>query len=554
MKKGIISKLISALISALVIFIAFWFELPPINLRSPDFWGFLIFCVVATVIIFCGAALIKKIKNGFSDELHFDVKDPKSALGILKSKSTVAIGIKAIIITLALWLVVNVAAFFTGLPLFNASAYHGLLKVTDGNFSEDVAELDMSSIPVVDRDTASRLGKRKLGEMNDLVSQFEITEDYTQINYKNSPYRVTTLAYGDLFKWFNNQEKGIPAYITVDMVTQETTLVRLEEGIKYSEGEYFMRNIHRYLRFNYPTKIFDQLEFEIDENGTPYWIAPCITYRIGIWSGKDIEGAVLVNAITGESNFYSLEEIPEWVDQVFISSLVIEQLNYYGLYGNGFFNSIFGQQGVIETTRGYNYLAIDNDVWLYTGMTSVAGDESNIGFVLVNMRTKETRYYSIPGAEEYSAMGSAEGQVQHLKYSSTFPILLNVSDRPTYFVSLKDAAGLVKMYAFVDVERYQIVGTGETVEKAKQDYASKLDGEDITTPDEKETDITVSDVRFPVINGESKAYILDSNGEIWVVPVSLDSRLAFIKSGDVLSVKYTEYSSTKTIISITEIK
>jgi hypothetical protein len=440
-----------------------------------------------------------------------------------------------------------------GHPFFHAKAYYNLLPITESNFTEDVSQISMGSIPVVDKDSASRLGKRKLGEMSDLVSQFEIMEDYTQINYNNTPYRVTPLSYGDMVKWFYNQSDGIPAYLTVNMVTQASTLVRLDEGIKYSESEYFFRDINRHLRFHYPTKIFDQISFEIDEDGTPYWIAPTITYRIGLWSGQDIDGAVLVNAQTGECNYYSLEEIPSWVDQVFTSDLISQQLEYYGKYGSGFINSMFGQKGVLEPTDGYNYLAIDDDVYLYTGLTSVMSDASNVGFVLVNLRTKEAHYYNVPGAEEYSAMSSAEGKVQNLGYDATFPILLNIAERPTYFLSLKDDAGLVKMYAFVDVEQYQIVGTGSTVGEAMQNYSQALSSENLTTDNgddtsEEETNTTldaqgvISALSSAVVSGNTCYYFtLEGDDAIYQASIETSEQLPFLKAGD--SVKFSYITS-----------
>ncbi|MGN1320795.1 MAG: CvpA family protein, partial [Acutalibacteraceae bacterium] len=332
-----------------------------------------------------------------------------------------------------------------------------------------------------------------------------------------------------------NNSEGIPAYITVDMTTQETSLVRLDEGIKYSPSEYFMRNLYRYLRFKYPTKIFDNISFEIDENGTPYWVASCVKFKIGIWSGRDINGAVLLNAVTGESKYYSLEEIPSWVDQVYNADMVMQQLIYNGKYRSGYFNSIFGQKGVLQPTDGYNYLAINDDVYLYTGITSVTSDESNVGFVLTNLRTKETKYYAIPGAEEYSAMDSAEGQVQHLKYSATFPLLLNISDRPTYFMSLKDGAGLVKMYAFVDVSQYQIVGTGNTVEEARTDYINKLKNENLNIDNTEETIVSgiIESVSSAVVEGNTNYYIkLKDDNIIYVAPINLSDKLPFAKSED----------------------
>lgn len=547
MKNKILPTAVKTLISAAIIFLMFWFELPAVNLRSEGFWSFLVRSIIVCIVVYAFGRILAI------------AKDIKSARGYQKGsiKELLRSLGKPVMVTLAVVAVMIAAsAVFSivGSQLFNASGYNKLLVLEDGDFSADVAELNMTQIPVVDRDTAVRLGARKMGNMEDLVSQFDISEEYTQINYKGRPTRVTPLCYGDPIKWFNNQSQGLPAYIMVDMVTQETTLVRLDEGMKYSSGEYFMRNIYRYLRFRYPTKIFDNITFEIDENGTPYWVASTVSYRIGFWSGRDIGGAVLVNAITGESNYYKLDDIPTWVDQVYSSDMIIEQLIYNGKYRSGFFNSIFGQKGVLQPTDGYNYLAIDDDVWLYTGITSVMSDESNVGFVLVNLRTKDARYYSLPGAEEYSAMSSAEGQVQNLGYKSTFPILLNVGDRPTYFMSLKDDAGLVKMYAFVDVEQYQIVGTGSSPNEARTNYIAKLGKVDTSseseTPTEKSVSGKISGIESAVVSGNTKYYfMLQGDSSIYIADISQNSMLPFMGAGAEVELTYTG-NETRTVTSI----
>ncbi len=534
-----LSRVLRIVLAAVLIFLLFWFMLPPLNPVSPDFWIFLLLSLaVVFVTNLIGGVQMQTVEmNGTQVRIPAFFKGNTRARRKKSSPAIIVVLIAGVI--LLLMILVSII----GAPLFNASRYKSLLTTEPGDFATDVAELNMSQIPVVDRDTAERLGLRKLGEMSDLVSQFEVASNYTQINYQGTPTRVTPLVYSDIIKWFNNQSEGIPAYISVNMVTQETTLVRLEEGIKYSESEYFMRNIDRYLRFHYPTKIFDTVSFEIDESGTPYWIAPTISYRIGVWSGRDIGGAVLVNAVTGESQYYNLEEIPTWVDQVFFSELVIEQLNYNGKYQSGFWNSVFGQRGVLQTTSGYNYIAVGDDVCLYTGMTSVVSDQSNVGFVLVNMRTKETKFYSVPGAEEESAMNSAEGQVQHLGYISTFPILLNVADRPTYFMSLKDAAGLVKMYAFVDVEQYQVVGTGNTVAEARTAYMEKLKKDDNIQTGDGNAPMTgvLAEIHAVVLDGNTTYYFrFEGDVQVYTAPLTISPELPFFRAGDTLTVTYYE--------------
>ena len=406
----------------------------------------------------------------------------------------------------------------------------------------------MNRIPVVDRASATQLGKRTLGQMADLVSQFEIAPDYTQINFGGGPVRVTPLVYADLFKWFANQKNGIPGYIQVDMVSQEAELVRLEQGIRYSPSEYLLRDLERHIRFQFPTKIFDSSSFEIDDEGMPYWITPTMTYRIGIWSGLDVEGAILTNAVTGESRYYKVEDVPTWVDVLYRADLILEQLGYNGRFQSGFWNSYFGQKGVLRTTDGYNYIANNDDVYLYTGMTSVTGDQSNVGFVLVNMRTKDTKFYSVPGAEENSAMSSAKGKVQHLNYNATFPILLNIRDRPTYFLSLKDAAGLVKMYAFVDVQQYQIVGIGDTVNAAMANFESVLGGSEEAPVGEPVTGI-LQEILPVVVDGNTRYYFrLEGADTVYIADLSLSSRLPFLRPGDEVTVACSGDESPLTVV------
>lgn len=554
------SVIVRVLISAVLMFLLFYSMLPAINLQDKNFLVFLIICILIFLVVnflsyvkdfvgnlSAGRSGMEMVKDPVTGQMVFRRVAPQGdrvKINLVKPLKFGFIAIGAIII-------IMVVASAVGLRFFNASRYRDLITITDGDFSADVAELNMSHIPVVDKDTASRLGSRKLGEMTELVSQFEIQNNYTQINYQGKPYRVTPLSYADPVKWLTNNSKGLPAYITVDMVTQETNLQWLESGMRYSPSEYFFRNIYRYVRFNYPTKMFETASFEIDDNGIPFWIVPTIQYRIGWWDGKDINGAVLVNAVTGESVFYAKEDVPNWVDQLYDSNLVIKQLDDNGLFQNGFINSVFGQRNVRRTTYGYNYMAMDDDVYLYTGMSSVTSDESNIGFVLVNLRTKDTKFYTIPGATELSAMASAEGQVQHLNYKATFPLFLNISDRPTYFISLKDAAGLVKMYAFVDVEQYQIVGTGQTIDEAKLNYRTALNMEDVIVPEEKtSTEISgvIDSVASAVVSGNTCYYFtLTGSNQVYTASITTDEQLPFLKASDSVKFTYTETGATKNV-------
>ncbi len=333
------------------------------------------------------------------------------------------------------------------------------------------------------------------------------------------------------------------------MVTQNVEMVRLEDGIHYTTAEHFSRNLYRHLRFHYPTYMFDEPAFEIDENGDPWWVCPRVSHTIGLFGGRDIIGAVLVNAVTGESTYYSTGDVPAWVDHVYTAELIMQQYDYHGAYINGFINSLFGQRDVTVTTEGYNYIAIGDDVYMYTGVTSVVSDESNIGFILSNQRTKETRFYLVAGAKEYSAMDSAEGQVQQMKYTATFPLLLNIAQQPTYFMALKDDAALVKMYAMVNVGQYQIVATGTTVAECESNYRQMLlhngliGSGDSSLPETASGQITgvIDDLRSAVVDGNTVFYLRLRGGDVYyTISASAQPEAVILNTGDTVTVRFNE--------------
>ena len=344
-----------------------------------------------------------------------------------------------------------------------------------------------------------------------------------------------------------NQKNGIPAYILIDMTTQNTECVKLTEGIKYSKGEYFNRNIYRHLRFNFPTYIFDdQIFFEIDEEGTPFWVCPVKKFNIGLFGGQTVGRVVLCNAQTGECIDYAVEDVPQWIDKVYSAELLLNLYDYSGLLKHGYWNSVLGQKDCLQSTNGYNYIALDDDVWVYTGVTSVSGDQSNVGFVLMNQRTMETRYYTVEGAIEDSAMSSAEGQVQNLGYQATFPLLLNIADEPTYFMALKDGAGLVKKYAMVNVQKYQWVAIGDTVQECEKNYMELLNTNGIVSEESgevKQLSGTIESIAPIVLEGNTFYYLcIEGQDAVFVIDMSDVSLVPVIRyeAGEEISLEYTE--------------
>ena len=514
----------------------YYVSLPALNIHSSDLWMFMI-----VLVILIAAMYISKKKPS-----RYEIKELK--------------GVRVI----AAVFVVVVGAYLIGSllssPIVNAKKYQQLLNVQDGEFTKDIEELSFDQIPLLDRDSATLLGNRKMGSMVDMVSQFEVDELYSQINYQDRPVRVSPLKYASVIKWFTNQDEGIPAYIKIDMATQNTELVKLEKGMKYTTSDHFNRNIYRHLRFKYPTYIFDNLSFEVDEEGTPYWVCPVKKYNIGLFGGVTVDRVVLCNAVTGETIDYKVKDVPQWVDRVYSADLLVQLYDYYGTLKHGYFNSVLGQKDCLATTDGYNYLAINDDVWVYTGVTSITGDQSNVGFVLMNQRTMETKFYGVEGATEASAMSSAEGQVQNLKYVATFPLLLNISGEPTYFIALKDDAGLVKKYAMVNVQKYQIVAIGDTVSECESVYTDLMYENGIK---EKEKDtrevqtITapITKIAQGVVDGNSHYYVMVEGSDA-IFDVSVVDFIDIIRYnvGDEVTIEYKEGEKSNTVMSLNGVK
>lgn len=534
MKKGV-RNLIIALVLLLVAGIYYYFYLPALNIHSAGCWFFVISLIVILMVIYAIRKITKENEKIFTKDgivsIDFKFDNVLKGMGIL-------LGVVVVV-----FLIGNLLSS----PIINAKKYQQLLNVQEREFTADIKEVDYTTIPCLDKASATLLGDRKMGSMVEMVSQFEVAEDYTQINYKGKPTRVTPLRYANEIKWLTNQSDGIPAYIMIDMTTQNTECVQLTEGIKYSKSEYFNRNIYRHLRFNYPTYIFDdQIFFEIDDEGTPYWVCPVKKFNIGLFGGQTIGNVVLCNAVTGECTDYDIEDVPQWIDKVFSAELLTQLYDYHGTLKHGFFNSVLGQKDCLQTTNGYNYIALDDDVWVYTGVTSVSGDQSNVGFVLMNQRTMETRYYKIEGAIEDSAMSSAEGQVQNLGYQATFPLLLNIANEPTYFMALKDQAGLVKKYAMVNVQKYQWVAIGDTLRECEKNYKELLSTNGIVS---ESADSLLSargkieSISPIVLEGNTHYYIcLENNEDIFDIDMSEESLIGIVRYnvGDTIALKYVE--------------
>ncbi len=553
-EKAALKIVLSLLCSAVFAGILFYFMLPALNFKSYDLYIYL-GAIVASYVVF--NALFSNV-FGKPEYVPY-VKRRAIVPGIIIAVLLVAVGI----------------GYLVSCEFFRASSYSKIISIdTDSNFSEDVEEQtadSFSEIPKLDEDTAAQLAARALGALKDIgsVSQFTIAPENSQINYQGKPYRVVPLQYADIIKWLVNTRDGFPGYVMVNMADESTNFVELKDGsIRYSAYEHFNKLLKRHLRFEFPTYLFADATFEVNDDGDPFWICARLDKTIGLFGGTDVIGIVLVDAVSGECIEYSMEQLKDdpnlqWIDRVYDSDLIVQQYNYYGKYQKGFWNSLLGQKDVIKTTDGYNYIAKNDDVWMYTGVTSVTSDQSIIGFVLVNQRTKEADFYNVTGGTEYSAQQAAEGRVMDLGYTATFPLLLNIGGEPTYFLSLKDPKNqIVQQYALINVANYnnnKMGVTGTDLSKCLASYIESLkekgitvdiNPDDVVTPgtnEDKTPDTskltasgTIADIRTAVMGGESYYYIkLDSNEAYFAIAASKDEGVVILNRGDSVTVTYS---------------
>ncbi len=540
--------IILAVVAVLVIAGAYWWFHPAISLNSVDLWIFIgLVCLILAGFFYTRRMAYKNGQGKFE-------KSPSK-----EKRSTILMAIPLAVIVVGVLGAVMSNAIIPG----NAEKYSNVLQTDTLDFAQDIPEVNYSEIPVIDRDSAILIGDREMGSIPEYVSQFEISPLYSQINYQGTPVRVSPLNYADLFKWFTNRESGIPAYSLVNMTTQDAEIVRLGDNpIYYSQSEPLARNIDRYVQLKYPFYIFDELSFEIDEEGKPWWICPVRSFTIGLFGGYTIDWVVLCNATTGECTEMAVADVPQWVDRVYPAELLIEQYNWYGAYHNGWLNSFLGQEGVVRTTPGsdgsvgYNYIAKDDDVWVYTGVTSATADNSIIGFVLVNQRTQASHFYSVSGATEESAQNSAEGQVQNLRYTATFPLLINVANQPTYFMALKDGSGLPKKFAMIDIQRYQNVAVGDTVADTQTAYEALLATNGVLSNETDLTDVeektgTITAMAQAVIDGNSHFYVVvDDENEMYDFPLPGLLNILKYKVGDQVTFTYLKTGGINQVYSI----
>lgn len=554
----VITGLITGLVTALIVSVAgFFISSTAINIHNPGFWVIVIFALFAAI-------LAGRLAKGCKDFGWVTVSKKTGSKGRTKKHSEFRFSIVPYILPIALTVII-IGAGIIGSTMFNATSYAKILKVDDSDFTADLSEsVETDSIALMDTASARMLGDREIGALSDVVSQFDVSNDYIQIDYNGKPVKVSALEYAGFFKWMNNKE-GVKGYVTVDPVSMSASFEK-SEGMKYIPSAYFLEDAKRHIWLEYPTLMTENLHFEIDESGKPYYVASIVDKTISLFGGKTVSGCIVLDPVSGEIVKYDVADIPRWIDVVFYGDLICEQYNWYGMYQNGYMNSLFAKKGCKQVTTysseddssdetpvsDYGYIAKDGDIWIYTGVTSVNGDSSNIGFLLANERTGESRYYAIAGADEKSAMAAAEGEVQEKGYQASFPSLINVEGNPTYIMVLKDSGGLVKLYAAVNVEQYNIVTTAATQAECIAKYKAMLGISEVQTPTDemKNVTVTIASVKYIDIDGNTYIYLIDTENNIFKAKASEHENMLLLEVGDIveLSCSGSKILSCKQIV------
>ena len=440
-------------ISALIVVVYSFIKLPVLRLDFTSLYSIL--------IIFFGIAGVL--------DMMFDrgEKTSKSA------KNNFLIAIVLIIFSM-------VAPFVTSSPILHAKAYRNLLgSVKESQFSKDVSPVSVKDIRLVDEEMAMKLGDKKLGEIPAIGSVSKLGKFHIQ-SVKGELYWVAPLVHRDIIKWITSLD-GTSGYVMVSASNpQDVRLVQEIDGkpikIVYQPEAYFLQDLHRHMYINGLANVgMTDFTLEINDEGRPYWVTSLYEHKIG-FSGSDAIGIATVDAQTGEVKKYSIKDAPSWIDRIQPQNFIINQINDWGLYIKGFLNSVISEEGVLVPTEGTSLVyGDDNKSYWYTGITSSGGDESTIGFILVDTRTKEAKLYKQPGATETAAIEIwAKVRFKKKNYQATFPVMYNILGTPTYVSSLKDKAGLVKMVAFISVEDFSILGLGENKDEALRNYREAL--------------------------------------------------------------------------------
>lgn len=522
---GLIARLIAGVVTVLIGVWGNYLFTPAWSFRSPGMWWFLL---IMGIIALCIFGIVEWFLNEENDEPPI---------------CSIVIAVVCVIIFITM-----IIGSATGAEMFNANKFQKLIEIEEADFERDIPKAnEETELFIVDVSTARKLGDRTVGSIEN-ISWYDVDEEYNLIKYQGEYYRISELNYGGFWKYNKAKNAGIPGYVLVNATNQEAEFVQLEDPIKYSPSAHFGYKLDRHLRKQYSSYMFGTSFFEIDEDGNPYYVTAVKRPTIGLFDGKVEESFIITNAYNGESEEYSVDDLPEWVDHAFDLSYLMEVTDYNQKYVHGWWNAQKTKTDVNATTYSYGSeyyntaITSDGEIVFYTGVTPANNAETNIGFVLANPRTGEVCYYYCPGAEETSAMKAAEGLVQNMGYVATFPTILNVDGEETYFMLLKDNAGLVQRYALCNIENYSKIVQAETFEETLRLYKEKIGTktpEEIEKEEKLEATGLITSLYQAQIDGCTFYYFtIEGSSNLYMSSIKNSNKQVLLKEGTKVKIKY----------------
>ncbi len=557
--------IIGSILLILGLFLVYYITLPIFNFGNVGFYGYVWFFISFVLsIISCALSdkLIKKYQSKVFKRYRYNShlnKFEKEEVYAEDKFNKIVLVFKSIIYTALVIILFLILCGIFGSKLFRAKAYYNQLDITEASEEElkEVFDLEKGNVllPIIDKDLAFKLAQASLNEYG---AQYTIDYDnFTLIsvtrNNKDELVRIAPLEYSNFFVSLSRINKGTIGYIEVNVVTKETKLVKIEEGLKYMPTAILNYDLDRHIRFTYPTEMYDEYNFEIDDNGNPYWVIPTYKKQIGVISGPTAKGVIIVNPITGDINKYNLGEEPSWVDRTINESIVDSQATNAFRYKNGFFNVHFGEKKeVFQLSDGYNYFIKNGQTYYVSCITSPnENDQTSIGFVTINLKTREAHKYYVNGITEMRAREIAmnDARVKAQALTATWPLLINYEGIETYFIVLKNEVQSQKI-VLLNVKDGELVAMGNTLEEAKAEYDKLL-------ADSGESSLETKTITGEVIRirdlGETIEFILKDNEEKYFVvspSVSLDAR--FIQIGDNVTIKCNDYGEYYYVLELTK--
>jgi hypothetical protein len=524
-KTKMIVLLILVLLFGAIIFLASP-NLNPLYQEGLSFWSFVVTVFSLTLWVLNTGE--KSIVNQYGNSVKFSI--PK--------RGRIYFAVAA-----APWVILIIVNIFSSV-LFHTDSYKNQMPEPENRtFSSDVQAIDIARLPVVDTSLAALLADKKLGEKPALGSQVTLGEPTIQ-KVNDKLVWVVPLLHSGFFKWISNMG-GTPGYILVSATNPRDVTYIDKFPVKYQPNAYFLDNLQRHTRLS--GGLFTGLtdySFEINDEGKPYWVVTTYKNKVG-FNLPEADGVIIVDAATGESIKYSINNVPKWVDRVQPSDFLMTQVANRGNYIHGIFN--FSNKDKFQPSEGNAIIYNGGRCYLYTGLTSVGADESATGIMLIDMVTKKPYRYQISGATEYAAQQSAQGKVQNLKYVASFPLLTNVDGQPTYFMTLKDDAGLIKQYAFVSIIDYTSVGTGDTIGNAISNYRSVMKNtsgsSEIGTGDQQqELQGTIDRISSEIISGNTvySMILKEKQDKIFTAVADISPELSLTKNGDTVKISYVK--------------